>query len=114
MKKKMILGACFCMVVFFIILSILITNGTGIKKYYSNTIQSIIEIPKYSYFVNELQGDDTCQLEFIMFGKEDHIVEQLHKLYDIDNNSINGYKFTQWSVNDEKIYKIAVILYEKQ
>lgn len=94
---------------------LLVTNGTGVKKYYSNMLNSNIEIPKYSFFIDETAGDDTYQLEFVMFGKEEHITEQLYKVFDNNenNNNVNEYRFSQWSVNDEKTYKLVVIVYEK-
>lgn len=114
MKKKIILGVCSSIIVLLVILFLIITNGTGVKMYYSNKLKNTIEIPRYSFFVDEMEGDDTWQLEFIMFGEEEHIIQQLQKLYNVNDDIINGYKFMQWSVNEEKIYKLVIVAYEKQ
>lgn len=116
-KKKTILisGICLTLFIILVIIVMIIINGTGAKKYYSNILKSNIEIPKYSFSINELQSEDTYQLEFVMFGKEEHIVKQLYELYDNNdmNKNIGDYEFSQWAVNDNKINKLVVIVYEK-
>lgn len=115
MKKAKIFYMCLTIFLALIIILMIIVNIKGTKKYYSEILKNNIEIPKNSFFVKELKGEDTYQLEFVMFGKEEHIVEQLYKLYDNNdrNKNIGSYKFSQWAINDEKIKKLVVIVYEE-
>lgn len=115
MKKKVLLLACIISIIFLGFITIII-NGTGVRKYYSEVLQNTIDIPKFAFGIKESQGDDTVQVEFIMFGNQSHIVEQISNLYTTDNGDNDGlcaYDFMEWSVNDEKMYNHIVIVYEK-
>jgi len=114
-NKKIFFWICLVIFVVLIIAFAMIVKETGTKLYYSNILKNNIEIPRFSFFINEREGEDTYQLEFIMFGREEHIVEKLYKLYEDNdrNKNIGEYKFSQWAVNEQKISKLIVIVYEK-
>ena len=93
-----------------------VMNNTGVKKYDSEVLQKEIDVPLFSFGFTETQGDDTVQIEFYMIGSETHIIAQIDKLYNTNNNDGDGldaFDFMQWSVNDDTLYKHIVIVYEK-
>ncbi|MEE1155367.1 MAG: hypothetical protein UH241_09450 [Acutalibacteraceae bacterium] len=115
MKKKiLLLISGFCVLIFGFIF--IITNGEGVGQYYSEALQSTIDVPRFAFGIKETEYENTVQLEFIMFGDEPHIIQQLSNLYEnpnSNNNNLGGFEFMQWSINDEKLYKHITLVYEQ-
>ena len=114
-NKRIIFSICmFCVIV--LVLLAVVMNSTGVRKYNSEVLQNEIDVPLFSFCFTERQGDDTVQIEFYMIGSETQIVTQVDKLYNThndDGDGLDSFDFMQWSVNDNKLYKHIVIVYEK-
>ncbi len=114
MKKKITLSVCIVCAMLLVFVAI-VMNSNGVKEYNSEVLQSTIDVPLFAFDFDESRGDDTVQLEFFMFGTESHIVEQLVRLYETnngDNDGLDAFDFMQWSVNDMKICKHIIIVYQ--
>ena len=102
------------LVVFVIILSgmlLIFSFSSGQRSYHSRLSNMDIQIPKFTFFVKELQDENIYTIEFKMLGSEEHISDELRK---IENKNYENavYTIDQWAVNDStRIAKTVIITY---
>ena len=102
------------LVVFVIILSgllLVFSFGSGQRSYHSRLSNVDIQIPKFSFFAEELQDENIYTIEFKMLGSEEHIIGELQKIENINyENAV--YAIDQWAVNGStRMVKTVMITY---
>ena len=92
-----------------------ITVYANLRTHYqSNILNQTIELPNGAYFIHEKDFGDSCEIYFSMFGDESNIVSGIESLETGFNlPSSNLYRFQEWIVNNNGLYKKITLVYYK-